>query len=71
MFFHPLTPHPDDQLLAPEFCDPDDITQIITNFIEHHALDPAKVAEVHAAPDGTLSVRQLAGALQAMLATKT
>lgn len=71
VFFDPLTPHPDDQLLAPDFCDPDDITDLINSFIRQHALDPAKVAEVHAAPDGTLSVRQLAGALQAMLATKT
>lgn len=69
VFFDPLTPHPDDQLLAPEFCDPDDITQLITDFIEHHALDPAKIAEIHA-PTGTLTVRQLAAALQAMLGAK-
>ena len=51
VFFDPLTPHPDDQLLAPDFCDPDDITDLINSFIRQHALDPAKVAEVHAAPE--------------------
>ena len=63
--FDPLAPHPDDQLLA-EFCDPDDISDLVNSFIKQHRLDPAKLAPLQA-PDGTLTVRQLAQALEAML----